>query len=199
MRRLFSVLAALLLAISAFGVATAAPGHYTACENQGPQENNWHCQDDDGDGWANHEDNCPDVHDPSNECAGTTGGNPGNGGDSSPSDECDIDTDGDGLGECADDDDGDGISNPLDNCRKHSNVLQEDTDEDGRGDACDSDDDNDGIPDVIDNCQYTHNPGQEDGDLDGTGNACDYHNNLQALQDAVTTYVNNLSQNLPQP
>jgi M6 family metalloprotease-like protein len=72
---------------------------------------------------------------------------------------------------------------PDDNCPGDYNPSQIDTDDDGRGDACDDcvdipnvcceDADEDGAGDACDNCIYVKNPLQEDTDLDAIGDSCD--------------------------
>jgi hypothetical protein len=72
--------------------------------------------------------------------------------------------------------DGDGILDAVDDCPRIANPGQVDTDDDGRGDACDADRDGDGIPDATDNCPDVANAGQEDttdATPDGVGDACD--------------------------
>ncbi|UCD30563.1 MAG: right-handed parallel beta-helix repeat-containing protein, partial [Planctomycetota bacterium] len=76
--------------------------------------------------------------------------------------------------------DHDGILNVDDNCPVIPNPLQTDSDNDGRGDACDpcpqdpdNDADQDGVCGNVDNCPNTANPDQLDSDRDGLGDACD--------------------------
>lgn len=113
--------------------------------------------DDDLDGVAEYEDNCPHIANPNQE-----------------------DLDGDGDGDVCDQDeldfDEDGWKNTQDNCPDEFNVSQTDHDKDGEGDVCDPDyidNDNDGIVDSKDNCVSRANPGQEDEDKDGEGDVCD--------------------------
>ena len=96
----------------------------------------------------------------------------------------DLDSDSDGIGDEFDKDrDSDGIDNEFDNCPLDVNPGQEDTDGDGKGEACEyrtidvpGDVDSDGIPDSSDNCISVYNPLQDDFDGDGIGNACnDYY------------------------
>lgn len=126
------------------------------------------CNDRDGDGINDPDDNCPD--DPNADQA---------------------DTDGDGLGDVCDpcpfdslnDQDGDGECGDVDNCPQTPNPDQADSDTDGVGDVCDNcpndsnpdqaDADGDGVGDVCDNCPITANADQEDDDGDGIGDACD--------------------------
>jgi hypothetical protein len=69
---------------------------------------------------------------------------------------------GDGWGdECDDDTDGDGVPNDIDNCPETYNYDQSDIDCDGIGDVCDPDIDGDNIPNDRDNKPTVFNPGQE--------------------------------------
>ncbi|MGB0897012.1 MAG: choice-of-anchor B family protein [Flavobacteriaceae bacterium] len=108
-------------------------------------------QDNDGDGIANQNDNCPNHANLEQ-----------------------LDTDDDGIGDaCDDDDDGDGILDVDDNCPLVANPDQADDDADGIGNVCDNDADQDEVLDIDDNCVDTPNPDQLDTDGDGIGDACD--------------------------
>ena len=68
--------------------------------------------------------------------------------------------------------DGDGIPDIFDNCVDVYNPDQLDTNNSGKGDACE-DWDGDGIPNYRDNCPTVPNRDQRDTDGDGIGDACD--------------------------
>ena len=70
------------------------------------------------------------------------------------------------------DTDSDGVFDFQDNCPAVSNAGQEDTDSNGKGDACNTAEDPDGDEWEIDNCPSDAN-NQTDTDGDGRGDACD--------------------------
>ena len=107
--------------------------------------------DDDGDGIADPDDNCPTAANPDQ-----------------------VDLDDDGIGdECDPDRDGDAVADASDNCPIVPNPDQVDVDTDQIGDACDEliDRDGDGIDDADDPCIVS--PGAPDADGDGTPDECD--------------------------
>ncbi len=74
------------------------------------------------------------------------------------------------------DSDVDSISDLSDNCISIPNSDQKDSDNNGRGDACE-DYDRDGIVNIKDNCPNTPNVSQEDTDGDKVGDVCDSYEN----------------------
>jgi hypothetical protein len=83
------------------------------------------------------------------------------------------------------DPDNDTVSEIRDTCPGISNPVQNDTDGDTLGDACDLDDDDDGVPDSNDNCRVVDNPNQADSNGNGLGNACDGDQDADGWADAI--------------
>ena len=91
-------------------------------------------------------------------------------------------------GKCCEDPDSDGICTEDDNCPNDYNPSQEDTDNNGVGDACNDYEDSDGDEwaDDLDNCQSIANPDQEDWNHNGVGDHCDCNDNLMGpLEDGA--------------
>ncbi len=152
------------------------------------------CDDADGDGVCDEDDNCPNVVNADQADFDSDGYGDACDNCTNVANSDQFDADGDGVGDVCDncaavpntdqiDSDGDGVGDACDNCPAVANVDQADFDSDGYGDACDNcvnvansdqfDVDGDGVGDVCDNCPSVGNPGQADGDGDRSGDVCD--------------------------
>lgn len=83
---------------------------------------------------------------------------------------------------------------PADNCPLIQNPLQEDSNNNNIGDACEPpDQDGDGIEDGSDNCPAISNPLQENFDGDSLGDACDPDDDNDTLSDddEINIYMSN--------
>jgi MYXO-CTERM domain-containing protein len=153
--------------------------------------------DSDADGYFDDEDNCPDVHDPTqlNTDEADDGGDVCDDNDDDDDynddvDNCPLDVnddqddnDDDGFGDVCDwDDDNDGTADEADLCPVDWDD-QTDTDDDQDGDACDDDDDDDDVDDVDDNCPWDANTDQEDNDGDDFGDVCDWDDDNDGAAD----------------
>lgn len=89
------------------------------------------------------------------------------------------------LGECVrngdEDGDSDDVCDGIDNCPTSANTDQQDTDDDGAGDACDDDDDGDGQPDGLDRCPLD---APDDSDADGV---CDHNDRCPGSRNSLDT------------
>jgi hypothetical protein len=93
------------------------------------------------------------------------------------------------------DGDEDGVPDSTDNCPDVANTDQEDTDNDGIGDACEPDTDGDGVIDDIDNCVDEPNSNQADTDNDGIGDACEPDTDGDGVIDDIDNCVDEPNSN----
>ena len=91
----------------------------------------------------------------------------------------------------APDTDGDSFPDAVDNCVATANTSQQDTDQDGVGDACNDSHDADGDEwvDKIDNCPGVANPDQTDTDGDGLADACEVFADVLLVEPLDTTRI----------
>jgi Thrombospondin type 3 repeat len=126
----------------------SAPGRWDAISSQAyallvlQRATGGACNDSDGDGVCDADDNCPATANPNQ--ADADGDGVGDVCDNCPevANPGQEDSDGDGIGDACedipcDDTDGDGVCDLVDNCPDVANPGQEDSDGDGIGDACD--------------------------------------------------------------